>query len=360
MFIYAPPDSFDPEKHLKDIPLGQGAFFRRWKKAGGQRVVTLAADSAENRTTAYIQCVEYVLPVVGSVWVAARGPVGSFPSLAIEEKFYAELRRLCREASPKTSHIRIQHGPTSRFIRTVPAEYTPGAFNHPSCERILSLERDMAAIRADFAGNTARIVKRHERDPNGVHFHVEKTNFNKYAGDVYMLLEATASRAGFSLHPSQYYEALFDEMAHNPEYATLVLGYGSADPQPVSFVLMLYSGREAYHLLAGNAEAGYDLNMPTLTLYTAIQEAKKEGVLRYNMGAVYAGTRLSLRSLRNQSLFKGKFGGEAVDHGHPRDIVISGWRYALYRCMRWYPVHIARRYAVRLYQAILVEFREGA
>ena len=359
MFIYAPPDTFEPEKHLPDIPLNQGMFFRRWKEAFGRRVITLAADTGNDRTAAYIQCVGHVVPFVGTVWVANRGPVGSFGTLVMEEKFHAELRRLCAEAAPDTSHIRIQHAPTSRFIRTVPAEHTPGSFNQPSCERIIALDRDMPAVVADFAGNTRRIVKRYERDGEGVRFHVEKTNFNKYAGEVYGLLETTATRGGFSLHPPEYYESLFEELTRNPEYGTLVLGYADDGKYPASFVLVLYSGREAYHLLAGNTEDGYGKNLPTLTVYTAIQEAKKEGVSRYNMGSVYTGSRWSLRSLRNQSLFKLKFGGETVDHGHPRDIIISPWRYCLYRLVRWCPVLLVRRGIFRIYTAILVEFRDS-
>ena len=198
-----------------------------------------------------------------------------------------------------------------------------------------------------------------ERDREGIRFHIETTDFRSHLPEVYALLDKTALLKGFSPHPFSYYETLFDLLTESPEYGSLILGYLPDEKQPVSAVLTTYTGSEAYHLISGNDTRGYDAGMPTLTMYMAIREAKRQGLRRYNMGVVAEGASYAQRGLLNQSRFKEKFGGTIVDHGHSRDMVISSWRYWLFRAVRLYPVAVLRRLIVRWYRAVIVELREA-
>ena len=358
MFIYTPPKDFDPEKHFEDIPFGQGGFFKRWKEACGHDVVSLAVDADDASTRVYVQCISYVVPVTGVVWIAVGGPVGSFNNIQIEEQFYAELRRLCVAAAPNTSHIRIQRVPTSRYVRTRAAEHTSGVLHHPVAEHVVSLDGDMHDIAEGFAVNTRRLIRRYEHDAGDVRFHIERTDYGKHLQDIYTLLSETASLKGFTLHPFEYYHSLFSELTLNPEYGALVLGYVDDTKKLASAALTIYTGVEAYYLIACSSHEGYQHAMPTLTVYTSMKEAKQQGLRRYNFGSMYVETNRSLRHLRSQSLFKKKFGGETVEYEHPRDLVVSSWRYLVFRLLRWYPVMLLRRLAVRWYAFILVEVRK--
>ncbi len=356
MLIYAPPHTFDPEKHFRNVSLNQSLCFRNWKEACGHRTVSLVVSDPSGTPKVYIQCIAYRVPLTGTLWVAVRGPVGSFSDRNIEIAFYGELRRLCVEAEPRTSHIRVQYPPSAQ--RTVPAEQTPGSFNQPSAEQIVQLDGDMDDIVNRFAKNTKRMVRNFERNRQGIRFHIETTDFRTHLSAVHDLLMQAALLKGFSPHPYAYYETLFDTLTKNPEYGSLVLGYLPDDKKPVSAVLTMYTGTEAYQLISGNDVRGYNAGMPTFAMYLAIREAKKQGLRRYNLGVVSSGS-YAQRSLKSQSLFKEKFGGAVVDHGHPRDIVVSMWRYWLFRFMRLYPVTVARRVAARSYRAVMVELREG-
>ncbi len=356
MYLYTPPNSFDPEKHFKDISLYQGLFYRRWQERIGRPIVALAMDDEENKIRAYVQCVGHTVPLLGTVWVAFHGPLGSFGSVSIEEEFYEELCRQCLDAVTDTVHIRIQGEPTSRRIRTKPAERTLSAESRPPTERVITLNEDLDAIIGNFAADTRSIVKQYEQDKENIRFYSEKTDFKSHLSNVYALLSAESASDNCEMHPFAYYESLFDEMNANPEYVTLTLGYISDGKTPVSAVITAYAGYEAHCMLTANAP-GYE-TMPTLALYTAIKDSKKQGLWRYNLGAVSMQDDTVLRTLRAQSAFKGKFGGNVVDRGDLLDIVVSGLRYRIFRAVRWYPVTRAYRFLRKWYLATMVELRE--
>ena len=122
MFIHKASEGFDPEKHFNEVPLYQGLFFRRWQERYGRNVVALVADDSDSKVRVFVQCVEYILPIAGSVWVAALGPLGSFSSDSGEEAFYKELQSLCTEISPKTIAVRVQKKPEYSRMRMTQAE----------------------------------------------------------------------------------------------------------------------------------------------------------------------------------------------------------------------------------------------
>ena len=350
MFIHSPPDSFDPEEHFEDVPLHQGKFFRQWQSAYGRKTVLLSASDTGGKVRMFVQCVEYVFPLIGSVWYAARGPVGSCDSAESEAVFHRELRRVCLKQSPATSHIRLEREPAFGAVRTAYSEHDAGTFMQPPAERVVPLEGSVDDVVSGFAKRTKQIIRRYEQDHGTIRFAAEKINFLPHLGRFHRLLEETAVVKGFSLHPLPYYESLFSCLNANPEYGTLVTGY--LGKEPVSTVLITYTAREAYHLFAGSAVSGYADNMPTLTLYHAMKEAKKQGAVRYNLGGVSVDRSGNLAAL---SVFKGKFGGETVVYDRPRDYTVSVWRYGLFRVMRLSFIAKFRRFAVRWYRLIARE-----
>ena len=353
MFIHKASEDFDPQKHFDAVPLYQGLLFRKWQERWGRQVVALVGDDGEGAVQVFAQCVEYVLPVVGSLWVAALGPLGSFDSGKTEAAFYRELRSLCTELAPKTAAVRVQKEPAYDLVRMARAERSGGSFVQPFVEEAVSLEADIEDIVSNFSGGTRRIVRRYEQGVfEGVRFHVEKTDFTKYFDSVYALFEQLAHRKKFGMYPRAYYEALFAELDARPENGTLVLGYIDGVEEPVSFVLVLHTNAEVYHLYSASSDVGYEHDLPALIQYIVLQDAKKCGARRYNLGGVVSTSSSGTRGL---STFKKKFGGERVEHPYPRDIIVSGWRYAVFRLMRLPGVSEVRRWLVRFYTSVQVE-----
>ena len=201
MFIHRPADTFDPEKHFKEVPICQGILYRKWQQQYGKKVVTLAAEEPNGKIQLYIQCIEHKLPLAGSVWVATQGPLGSCKSKKVEEEFYRELIRICKEEEPKTSHIRIQNKPETHRIRTILAEKADGSFMHPIAERIVPVHDDIETITNGFAKNTKRIIRQYKDNKEKVYIQIEKTDFKSHLQNMYELIATTASARGFSPHP---------------------------------------------------------------------------------------------------------------------------------------------------------------
>ena len=356
MYVHQPAEDFDPEQCFDDVPLHQSIFYRTWKQTDGHRVIALADSDESGAVRAYVQCVEHTLPMVGSVWIADRGPLGTFDTPAIEAEFYRELRRLCAGEAP-ASHLRLQRVPPNDLIRSFPSEQVPGSFTQPIAERIISLDGDLEHITASFSASTRRQIRSYERDKNGIRLQVERVDFMSRFSDVYDIFLRTSEEKKFSLHDRSHYEALFSELVKTPERGALILGYiDSVSKKPVSAVLVVYTGSEAYHLFVGNLPEGYDRDMPTITLYAALREAKEQGLRRYNLGGVAGGASSSLDAL---SIFKKKFGGDVVHYDRQRDIVISFWRYGLFRFLRLPVVIDIRRLLIRWYRSAVVEVRSA-
>ena len=353
MFIYKANKDFDPEKHFSEVPLYQALFFRQWQEQYGRNVVAIVADDGEKKVRAYVQCVEYVLPVIGSLWVASLGPIGTLDSDSSERAFYREVCSLCTEITPKTVAVRVQKEPEYNQVKVVRAERLGGSFVQPLVEEVVPLEGEIEDIISGFAGNTRRMVRRYERgETEGVRFHTEKADFTKYFDEVHELLEQLAHRKKFSMHSRKYYKLLFETLNTHPQNGTLILGYVDGEEKPVSFVLVIHSGSEAYHLHSASSALGYEHNMPTLTHYIALRDAKKQGAKRYNLGGTMSA---SPQSTGDLSAFKKKFGGERIEHPTSTDIVVSGWRYTLFRLLRLRLIAEIRRLLVRFYKAVEVE-----
>ncbi len=355
MFIHTAREGFDPAACFDVVPLYQGLFFRRWQERYGRKVVTLVSDDSDDAVHVSVQCFEYVLPVVGSLWVAPLGPIGSFRSESAEKAFYNELRSLCTEISPKTVALRVQKEPEFSSIRMVLAERSGGSFVQPPVEEIVSLEESVEDMVGGFSKNVRRVVRRYEQGKcEGVRFHIERSDFKQYFAVVYDLLEQLARTKKFGLHSRMYYEALFEELQAHPENGLLVLGYVADEESPVSFMLVLYTGSEAYHLHSAASVAGYESDMPILTHYVAFKEAKERGMSRFNLGGI---TSTSQSSAGDLSVFKKKFGGEQIEHPLSMDIVVSGWRYALFRFLRLRLMLALRRLVLRFYKMVEVELQ---
>ena len=357
MFLFIPPEEFDPEKHFKEVPLQQGLLYKRWKIACGHRVVRFAVSGIDDTVQVFVQCIGYRLPFIGVIWIAAHGPIGTFPDVATEIAFYRELQKLCKKEASSTFCIRLGAHPPSSLLQH-PSERGASALNQPPSEYRISLEASFDTVVETFSKSMKRYIRLYKEKESGIRFQVERTDFSAHLESIYTLLTETAESKGFSVHPKEYYQTILAELTSNPEYGTLVLGYIEKKKTPVSFVLTVYTGSEAYHLFSGNAMEGYEEGMPTLTLYTTMKEAKRQNIVWFNLGAYYIGTEMALQSLVNQSLFKRKFNGEVLAHSPQHDLVAHRVRYLVFRIVRLYPVVVVRRFITRWYYRLAREFSE--
>lgn len=349
-FVRKVDESFKPEDHFKDVPLYQTTFFRKWQERYDRNVISLVADDSDKKIQAYAQCVEYVFPVVGSVWIVACGPIGSFTSAASEEVFYKEMRSLCVGISPTTSHIRFQKKPVFQQIKVNHAEHAGGIFAQPLAEQVFLLERDLQDIADEFSPKTSRLTQKNNKEShNDVHFHIERKSFKQYLEAVYNLLKESEQMLPpqrSTLRPYAYYETLFDELDTDSKRGMLVLGHIEGKRDPVTFVLTIYSNSAAHHIFSGSSSVGFEHNIPTLAFYKTLQEAKKAGAKKYIVGKTDSVSSMDLRMLQEE------FGGEEVSYKNLYDIVVSPPRYYLFRFLRLPPINTVRRLLMWIYKTV--------
>ena len=354
MFIYSPPNDFNQDNVFKNIPLYQSNFYKRWQESSGRKVVTLSIDDETNRPIAYIQCVQYTLPFIGTIWTASGGPIGKFPSLSIEEEFFTTLKEKCKEEDEKTFAIRIQRKPESKYIKISKSEKIEGSFTQPIAEKVIYMKTNLDENVQDFSKNTRKLVRRFEKDIEDVSVRVEDNDFIRYFEEIHSLLEGTSKKRGFSLHEKSFYKNLFESLQSTPNYGSLILGYTEGSNSPDAFALMVFNGDNGYHTLAGANEKAYQEELPSLVLYSAIKESFNKNLKSYNLGGISIGG----TSLDSLSIFKNKFGGSVLVHPPLYDLVTNRFKYILFRILRTRPVSFLRRNLSKLKKYIFDEITE--
>ena len=161
--------------------------------------------------------------------------------------------------------------------------------------------------------------------------------------------EQTVPLQQSALRPYAYYETLFDELDADSKHGTLVLGYVDGHKNPVTFVLTLHSGSNAYHVFSGSSSVGFENDVPTLAFYRTLKEVKEKGAKQYIVGNTDSVSFTDLHMLQKE------FGGEEVSYTNLYDIIVSPPRYYLFRFLRLPSITITRRLLTRIYKAIAAE-----
>ena len=91
-----------------------------------------------------------------------------------------------------------------------------------------------------------------------------------------------AARAGFALHPDEYYRRVRAELG--PEHAPVVAAFAGADP--VAFLWLAASHRTAFELYGGATDAGQELHANFSLKWTAIRAMKDRGLAEYDLNGL--------------------------------------------------------------------------
>lgn len=169
------------------------------------------------------------------------------------------------------------------------------------------------------------------------------------------LLQETARRQGIATHPKQYYVSMFDALRRASDVkrpahdADCRLYFAEHEGAPIATALVAYHGDTATYLHGGSSHAHRALMAPHLLHWTAIRDARTVGCRWYDFGGVephadpshstgrgsckpQAGQAQSIQHPESGAdwsgitRFKAGFGGEAVHHPPPMDLVFRrGW-----------------------------------
>jgi lipid II:glycine glycyltransferase (peptidoglycan interpeptide bridge formation enzyme) len=164
----------------------------------------------------------------------------------------------------------------------------------------------------------------------GVVIEIIENNFEKYFEDFYNLMERTAKRNNFKLHPKVYYKNIFENCEENKNAFLILAKHGD---KILAISLILLFGETAYFVFGGSSDEYKNLMAPHLSHWQGIIEAKNRGYKFYNFGAVSSGS--SYKEFEGISIFKKRFGGQPLEYSDSYDLILKPIWYRLYNLRKW-------------------------
>lgn len=150
----------------------------------------------------------------------------------------------------------------------------------PSSTVVLDLKKTESDLQADMAKKTRQYIRK-----SGSEGIVIKTVRSKVDLDKCLsMYHDTAKRAGFDLHPDEYYYDVYNCLGdHSQIFAAYV------DNEPVSFLWLAISADTAFELYGGMNEVGQQLRANYALKWHGILKCKEWGLTRYDFGGLIDG-----------------------------------------------------------------------
>lgn len=163
--------------------------------------------------------------------------------------------------------------------------------------------------------------------------HGVTVRFSRAPQDIERLIEliyATTNRKAIRPHPKEYYRNFFLVFGESE----CVLALAEYSGKILAANLLVFWDGAGYYLHGGSSDRGRHLMAPYLLQWESIREAKRRGCPLYDFGGV--NTRESQSAWAGITRFKQGFAPATQSIVFPGayDIVVSSWRYGLYRVLQ--------------------------
>lgn len=312
-------------------PAQQAFFYGTWHERVERKVFRHVIERDGNAVGA-LQLIAFPLTRGYSLLYAPYGPVLADTSgelLGALANYLGELA-----ANEKAIFVRIDpttvspvaHGALQRagFSRPHNSTRHASAFQ-PAYEWLLDITASEDALYAGMDKKHRYSLRIAEEQ------HVATTIYTKEAPqhlDIFMtLMEDTARRDGFSLHPRAYYEAAFASLSGGHGYLAVATVAGA----PVVINVVICEGDTAHLFFSGSSTAHRHTMASYAAQWAAIRHAKTMGMRTYNFGGVSGP---GDERYENITRYKKRFGGHLLAHEHTADLVQYRILYELYALRR--------------------------
>lgn len=149
-------------------------------------------------------------------------------------------------------------------------------------------------------------------------------NLNQYFPDFYRLMEETAERANFKLHPKKYYQHIFNSLNDTGQGFLIVSEF---EQEILAINLIVIYGGTALFVFGASSSNKREQFATYLAHWAGFLTSANLGAKYYSFGGVSHEADLSWQ---NVSHFKKQFTGSTKDFGPTFDLVISPFWYYLY------------------------------
>jgi len=319
-----------------DTPFTQAWFFGEWQEKMGRKVRRFEIKR-DTEGISFFQAIVYPLicskkfiyiphaPVLRGLGEGGEG--GDSPSQNFLKEFHKKLVEIGEEEN--AIFVRFDfysHNPNygskenlDVYFKKVPSRAYHSSYFQPKYEWILDLGKSEKEILDEMHPKTRYNI--HLAENKNIRIEIIDNNFEKYFDDFYKILEKTAKRNRFFLHPEIYYQNIFRNCEKNKNAFLAIAKYGN---KILAANLILLFGETAYFLYGGLNDEHKNLMAPHLAHWKGILEARRRNYKFYNFGAING---LGWEGI---SRFKKGFGGKLLKYSDSYDIVLKSFWYKLY------------------------------
>jgi lipid II:glycine glycyltransferase (peptidoglycan interpeptide bridge formation enzyme) len=305
-------DRLNWNKRVKEFAPRSGAFLQsfewgEFQASIGRRVERILVE--DSRGVMLAQAVLLDLPLGQSYWQVSKGPLGNMPMPAM-------IRELA-ERLPVGSFVRVEP-------ELAPKKTWKVKDVQPSVTSILDLTVGKEAIAAGMKPKTRYNIRL--ADKKGV---TVRATAEPVIEDLDRLLEQTAVRDRFSLHPLLYYARMLEVMKGGEAVASLA--FADYDGRPLAAnVTIDFNGQRTY-LHGASSNLHRNVMAPYALHQYLIDEAIDAGMTSYDFWGVAPVGASKKHSWAGITQFKLGFGGEIVVAPGTFDVPTNMIVYSLYR-----------------------------
>ncbi len=320
-------DLLDPFS-LSNPSFTQAKFYGDWQKKLKRTVRRFVALRDKDEISTYFQLIKYPLPFGKSYLYTPYGPRIADTSKEFLLELKEKLLAIAKEEN--AIFVRLDFTPTisnkilSEIFTEAPAYTYHSAYFQPRTEWVLKLEPSIETLLKKMHKNTRYSIR--VAETKNVTTEIVTNNFEQYFETFYILMQETATRNKFGLHPKEYYKNIFNSLSTIPNSYLSIARFGETI---LTINLIIIYGKVANYVFAGTSTKERDRMPASGALWRAICFAKEIGCTDFNFGAVTSEEDTN-HSWDGLSLFKKRFGGEELKHSDFFDAVLSPFWYHLY------------------------------
>lgn len=336
-FIETPENEyFEPSTLAHNVPFTQANFYGDWQKFFNRKIRRFMVTDGE-KTVAYFQIIKYPLALGKYYLYIPYGPVTKDFSKAFLKHLKKELKIIAKQEH--AVFVRLDFVPTvsdtatkkliRKYFHKAPRYSYHSSYFQPRAEWFLKLDKSEDDLYEAMHENNRYSIRLADRKE--ITTEVVASDFIKFLEPFYELMTITAERNNFSLHPKEYYEAIFLNLTGRNSYLT-VTRFG--DKILAIDVIIVYGGVANYVFACSSNEERN--RAPSYgAIWTAIKNAKALGCEYFNFGGITSPEHPN-KSWEGLTNFKMKFGGEKVIHSDFYDLVVNHLFYHLYNLRKFF------------------------
>ena len=307
----------------RDEPISflQAPFYGRIQASSGKEVVYWTMHSAK----ALIGCglaVAYDAPGGLRFLYAPYGPV----STVWDEGVYEELRVFFAPIALKLNcaFVRLDTDDLSELphVRPIPAHLARTASLQPRAEWILDITQGEETLWMGLHKHARYNVRLAERAHADLHIYKPS---EAPLDTFFSLMQTTSDRDGFGIFDKSFYAAYLQNLSDDEGFVVMC----TIDGVPAATGLFVLYDQQAHYVFAGSSDDFRKIAPAYGVIWHAVQEAKSRGCSRFNFGGI--SDEVKGQQLGGVTGFKKRFGGYAVDHLNPVDVVYKPLLYLLFR-----------------------------